>query len=570
MLILNFMACNNDEISLSDDEHNLNTEEMLSHEIVIQERIDKGPVKLRLEIPKATASDFISSDPIYLLGRSYQAKEKPISNISNFSYHVIDIIKLAEDHKYSVLPTSKLKTEIDYFSYASFSKYEINSSSTQKIKQGTNFNIAILNIGTDVTMTRTFTSNYVNQENVVFGELNVNYLGNKYDLQTTNAALQEIRKKYINDLFLRDLYNYPIHETLDGYGSHVLTSFYGGARLTALYAGKHRSNSSTETKEKDMDIAVNGSFKINDLITIGGNQGIGGKYTDKISIDKSFSELMLSVKAEGGIPSANMTGNAQKIENIEITIDEWLKSLSDSKLHVLSDINQEGLVPITEFIEEENFKENIKKVIQNFNIGYNYYDKGLRIPFLTVVYYSEASERVDYNKWYPNYVLLRTRTGEKIFMSNFSTDSRYYHYIHKSESKGSNSTEMLAKCDAIMTKISKTFLANEISPYFKCKVNAVTAWAFLFGHENDLTLPIEVGLGAYGDFKSARKYEDKERGFKYILLKKTDSDATKDIALSMYDDYLLDTYGIRDWYNSMPSVSMTYDNLLRTHRIIGL
>ena len=62
-----------------------------------------------------------------------------------------------------------------------------------------------------------------------------------------------------------------------------------------------------------------------------------------------------------------------------------------------------------------------------------------------------------------------------------------------------------------------------------------------------------------------QKFYNSNNGILYLLYESTD----KKFAYAIHDDYILDTYGIRDWVDNMPTTQVSYLELAN-YTIIGL
>lgn len=562
IFLLCCISCSNDEAELSTSTQAKKTE---YKEFIFQERLDNGQVRLsRDESLKTKASDIdiVPNEPLYLLGRSFKANDLPISNVNNFSGQVVDVIALTNDKegKYAVLPNFIGKTKYESFSYSSFDRYEEKSTITKKKNSGFGLNLGLFKIGSKKTITEIFTKEFVEQNNMVFGELNIYYEGNSYKLQTTDYLMKTMGMRFLSKVFVNELYNNPIYKTIDAYGTDVLTSLTTGGRLTAYYAGQHKESASVDGKEKDMDKQINASFSLKDS-TAGGsaNLGIGGKYSDYTYINKKFNNTKIFVETEGGAPGSAIVSKVNSIENIEIDYKDWLASFKDTKYHKMASINDKGLVPITDFVVEENLKMRINEYLK-----YNKKEE-LSIPYINVFYLVSTwfgNGPIDgrYHYCHPA-IVLSTRTGEGIILKSYEenpviVDIQGLEKYPTDEQVLKFGERLYSHPDAVK------FVKDNVTPYFKSKVIGSN----LLEPMHNVRLDIDSNC----DFKSAKKFKDVERNFTYILLSSINKNE-KDIALAIYDDFILDTYGIREWVNKMPTVSnISYATIYNNYRIMGL
>ena len=81
------------------------------------------------------------------------------------------------------------------------------------------------------------------------------------NLQTAPSALRKIAADYLDELFVDALYNSSMVELMQSYGEFVLTGYYTGGRASALFYGVDTNSIQFDSKEKDMDVAINASYE---------------------------------------------------------------------------------------------------------------------------------------------------------------------------------------------------------------------------------------------------------------------------------------------------------------------
>ena len=78
-----------------------------------------------------------------------------------------------------------------------------------------------------------------------------------------------------------------------------------------------------------------------------------------------------SVKTIGGSPFFSNFSIPTKVDNADINLSQWVSSLNDKNTHKIIDIADEGLIPITEFMLEENMKKDFKYFIEKWSSFHN-------------------------------------------------------------------------------------------------------------------------------------------------------------------------------------------------------
>lgn len=178
------------------------------------------------------------------LGRSYFAFDEKIGSVDAIRYPIIDIERLIIDKPDYYLSKNINSMEANTFSFSNFNRYEYKLTKTDNFSNGIGIGFAGFKLGTTKKFHSSFTQNIVNENNRVFGELNVKIKGNSYSFLTSSSTLLQIKEKYLNPTFLSELYNTTQSEFIKNFGHYVITGFTSGGLANALYTGINKSNSS--------------------------------------------------------------------------------------------------------------------------------------------------------------------------------------------------------------------------------------------------------------------------------------------------------------------------------------
>ena len=347
----------------------------------------------------------------------------------------------------------------------------------------------------------------MNESNRVFGELHYQYMDSRYWIKLTSEDIR-IMKSYLANSFKHDLYNITPRELFDTYGGFVLCDFIVGGKATALYSGLYKGNDQSETREKNMETDIKASYG-----KVSGNFGIGKAYSNGHQSSNKFTDLRTSVKTLGGIGAIATFTNPEKVNSINTNLTSWLNSLNNKNTHSVVDISDQGLIPLTDLILEKNLKEQLKKFYSTVN----------SMP--TINEFQEPCIYIDPKISFISFrgVYLYTRFGNLI-------------KLHQSPK---NEAEKIA-------------LIDKYSSIYKIKV--ASGWLKGF-----TTFPMSNGT----DERKMRKYV--YNNTTYLL----SSANERKFAYSIHDDYILDTYGIREWVATMPTVNINPEKLL-DYTIIAL
>ena len=210
-------------------------------------------------------------------------------------------------------------------------------------------------------------------------------------------------------------------ELMQSYGEFVLTGYYTGGRASALFYGVDTNSIQFDSKEKDMDVAINASYEWKNknpatpsdtIHSASGNLSIGTKRENSQTITEKFSALSYSIKTLGGAYGYSVSTPPYDITSYSIDLTSWLQSLNDPKTHTMIDLQDGGLYPISDFILEENFKQRYNDTHMDFQ-----YQESLEEPYIEIIkmYVRKSSSG---EKLYDIVPVLNTRQGDKLIFSN--------------------------------------------------------------------------------------------------------------------------------------------------------
>lgn len=467
------------------------------------------------------------------LGRSYVDRTLPIGSSENVAFPVIDIKKLYQEHPNYITDARIGKGEATSFSYANFERYTSNSKTSKKIKLGFSINLGLFSIGAKRSMTEIYSSSLIQESNRVYGELNVEIKDSYYILQTSSNINKIITLDYLTPEFKDELYNTHPSELFNSYGGFVLTDFITGGRTTAVFTGSYSGFDAAETKEKSMDTDISASYGFQPIIAngkISGEFGIGKAYAQGSSTSNKISVLQTSIKTLGGSLAFSNFSAAKSINDINIDLSSWLNSLNDKSTHSIIDIADEGLVPLTGFVMEENFKK-------YFN---SFYEKGvseikaLQEPYIAIIQHGSSSQSIIYS-------MLVTRFGDGILL------------------------------DTLHLSYSQKDIENTINSIKEEKLKIYDGLKIKYFHDN-AQLIITPPLHNYSieEYKM-KKYIDTKHNMIYLIYINPNNkyDPKGKYALSIHADYLIDTYALRKFVNALPAVEMRPEELFN-YSIVAL
>lgn len=358
LCMIAFISCNEEQdLDLSVNQNDA------GKEIVLKERDSRYPLILsqKKTKPRNTKSIPTLSFSDYL-GRSFTCNHLPLGDPEDIKIQVINTEKLMRDYPSYFWKNEIGKGEAQSFAYTGFDRYTENSSTTKKINNaGFTLNLGLFSLGAHKTMTEVFTTSKVEESKRIFGELNIQIRDASYYMQTSSNIIKKIKMDYLTEDFKEELYNLTPSEFFNNYGGFVLSSFITGGRATALYTGIYRNNESTETKEKNMNTDISASYGFKFQKDKDGNVsaegGIGKDYSHATTSTNKIEAMETSVKTIGGSPFFSNFSIPTSVDNVDVNLSQWVSSLNDKSTHKIIDIADEGLIPLSDILLEQNLKD---------------------------------------------------------------------------------------------------------------------------------------------------------------------------------------------------------------------
>lgn len=444
----------------------------------------------------------------------------------DITYPVINTSKLLLD--YPSYYSEKLVNEAraNSFSYSNFDRYISNSTTINKISSGFSIKLGLFSLGSKRTMTDVFSQKVTNESKTVYGELNIIYECNQYKLQNSTNIVNKIVEKYLHKDFIEELYLTHPSEFVNNYGKFVLCNFITGGKAIALYSGLYTGYESEIGREAEMDKGINASYGFNYQAQndgkISGNLGMGKKYTGSTSTLEQMKSLQVSVKTIGGTPMFAEFSSPQNIDNLNINLSSWLNSLSNFNNHAIVDIYDGGLIPISEFVLEENLKKKIERYIENGNTAIEpFQEPYIKISIQTV----QSPLHLVFSE-------LCTRYGDRIMLRRY-----------------------LCMSDAIKNIIQKE--KERLSQGFGLKIIADQ------GPKEATSDRCEIL--DFNNFLTMKKVIDSTTGAIFLL-----DDNNPSTAYTIRANRLLDDYIMRNLVDSLPMIDKSIADIKREYSIMAL
>ncbi|MCL1673075.1 MAC/perforin domain-containing protein [Elizabethkingia ursingii] len=542
--------------------------------IILQERDPNFPLTLsnkeiKSSIQSIASTKAIPNQPLelqYYLGRSYKIQDIPVADPTNVSFPVIDIEKLYVLNPNLFQITDVIKNDSKSFAYNSFDRYENKSSVTNKVNSGFKLNFSVFSIGSKKTLTEVFTKTKIEENKRIFGELNISILATSYRLRNGYFD-KEIAEKYLHRDFVNELYNSSYTDLIKNYGPFILTRFFSGGKATGLFTGLYNKSTTIEEKERDMERDINASFSVDEKK--GDNKStadikIGRKNTNNSNISNEISQMETSVKTLGGAYGFTGFTIPKNINDLDINLSGWASSLNDKRTHTLVEIDDSGLSLLSDYLLETNFKR-----VSDYYLTGNLKERKLKEPSIIIRAHDclECSEELQMKA----VAMLYTRFGDCLILDidRLLEDTNLSSHPIMGKAELGRVDEAWLWKDKLM-KIGE-IIKEKLNNIYKIKYD-IYILGNGCGYTDDCP---ESGLGVYKKYpfipftiheNSAKKYVNANNNITYILSTNRDN---KKFAYAIHDDYVFDTYGIRSWVNSLPSVQITSQELGQ-YTIVGL
>ncbi len=542
MSIISFASCTNDieNPDIIPTNNGQNTE----GNIILQERNPNLPLPLikKFILKKPQTRNSVSGEDRTFLGYSYKIKNGDYiqGSINSLGFPIIDIDSIRK-YRPSYLQEKLITvTETNIFTYNNLDKYLYDSRFGKKVSSEFTFNPKVFATEKKEAITKLFG----NIEKATYGELEVSFLKGQSTLNHLPSSRLWYISQFQNHIFTNILYNAPMASILNEFGEFILTDYFTGGKVYALFASKAKEGTTAQQKEDDMYTSINTSvINLNNATSI--NLGFNGSNFDATTTFKS-TDTYLDMKTFGGEVSQSVAINT-KVSNINIDLTPWRYSLKDMANNTMIDIADNSLYPLSAFVLEQNFKQRLDDTFNEI-LPANKELVPPRIEIVRVLARTTPSNEALYDVA----AVLVTRQTDRIILSDAMTSSATDEELRKNE----NNEVFIQKVEKIATEKSKFFSSDiEISYNKDTKLNPT------------LKSPLSIELTGFNERNFYRFYYEKTN-IEYIY------DPATHLCLSYYinkgDDRILDIYGIRNWIESLPEKKISITTLANSYKIIGL
>ena len=476
-------------------------------------------------------------------------------------HRVIDMELYERDYPGRAEPVALLQSRATYYSFANFDRYVQKCDLSSKLSVSGNLDILkVFSASADLAFSEIFSCSTEKDYSTVYGETTISYYANKYDFSLPSGLYDRIMDGYLDEVFREYMYYSTPEQLFKNYGCFVLSKYISGANAKAIYRA-HAMRSSTESfRESEMDALMSANVDVGSLVSGGLSFGAGGGSSSGNTIEHNFSETAFSLCTFGGIPvGGNQFTPPKDVNEAFFDLSGWCASLQNSRYHTIADLPDGSLIPLYEFIEEDNLRERVLRIMKRGKAG----DADLIEPFVAV----SGIPVVDANGYTRIHVTvsLRTRYSEGLLIGRTVLPSR--------ESQDAFSEwitrQMRAQFQGIKIKIGYPMVdrmpdygfevaSAATSECFASDVSGVSPQAAAF--RLDLS---EADINLH----EMKRYLDRESGKMYLLFDCPDGSK---VAYTIYDPSIMNDYTISNIVKNMPHVTMDVDAIRRNYRLVAL
>lgn len=476
-----------------------------------------------------------------LLGYSYTFGNSILGDMINVGHQVINTEKV-KNH----ISSKKLQLfSLDSYAYTNEESYSSVVDRSKKVSLDVGLSYCIFSASRKQTTEEIFHTQMSSHSKNVYGEMNLLYNHSAFKLDAAAAACKLYASECLSSAFVHNLYNTPIGKLIDAYGPFVLAGYITGGKACAMFSATTKDGSSGQSLEKKLQIDMEASAKWQDKSASAGYSFGKGNRSENASSYET-KNVRTKLLLYGGKPQSIGMGGATDLTKVDINLDPWVASLSDINQHTMIDITQNGLVPLSSFILESNFKRRLNNTTMGLLPVYPELIEPNMVIARVFERYSKSGTAL-----YSISPILYTRQGDMIVLSSKITANESDEEL----SKNSNTQVFIEKAKKIADEKGVLYENIEITARPLLYVNPMLDMPICFDFRNS-------------NEKDMAKFVNKNTNIMYVY------DSKRKIALSIYidrlsGDYLLDTYGIRNWVKSLPDKGISMGTIA-DYTLIGL
>ena len=476
-------------------------------------------------------------------------------------HRVIDMELYERDYPGRAEPVALLQSRATYYSFANFDRYVQKCDLSSKLSVSGNLDILkVFSASADLAFSEIFSCSTEKDYSTVYGETTISYYANKYDFSLPSGLYDRIMDGYLDEVFREYMYYSTPEQLFKNYGCFVLSKYISGANAKAIYRA-HAMRSSTESfRESEMDALMSANVDVGSLVSGGLSFGAGGGSSSGSTIEHNFSETACPLCTFGGIPvGGNQFTPPKDVNEAFFDLSDWCASLQNSQYHTIADLPDGSLIPLYEFIEEDNLRERFMRIMKRGKAG----DTELAEPYVAVN--GTPTLHIDGTYYVKVSVSLKTRFGERLMIGETTLPSLEY----KDAFTEWIVPRIRAQFPGIMLKIGYPLV--EYNPDFELIAATADAPGSLASDVPGVSpqaAAFRLDLSeADINLHEMKRYLDRESGKMYLLFDCPDGSK---VAYTIYDPSIMNDYTISNIVKNMPHVTMDVDAIRRNYRLVAL
>lgn len=371
LLVLQVLACTQRDIPVVERQDGVLVPVEETTELIVTDSIEDVflhvPTLRALSVPVSHEEEWSATEyPMRYVGYAYWPHSLDGQEPLNLRGRILDVKGLLHDSDLKGSVQNTYTSSTSYFSYAYRGVKEDMTRFYEKTTNELKLSLTVLKLfsigGHRKTIKETLKTshNYVSE---AYGATRVQYRMNQTSMVMSDVVRARIIERYLYPAFQSDLYVSPIGQSLTSLSPYIVSSYFTGGSLTAYYRMHTMRHVDSTQLAADLIYGVDGGGKIGgDKDKIKDSTGLF-TYEEKKQNGSGNKEerdhVLRYVESIGGDPKA---WHQQGVEDARLPspdFSSWAASLSDVSKHALIEIAPHGLIPITQFILEENLQRRI-------------------------------------------------------------------------------------------------------------------------------------------------------------------------------------------------------------------
>lgn len=360
----------------------------------------------------------------------------------------------------------------------------------------------------------------LNQPNRMYGELIIDLKKNMYQVLMTSYRKNKVAERYLQPQFSASLYNKPMDKLIEEYAPYVLMDFFTGWRMILFYTGLcDETKIEQKTKEQEFLYTIAKTYRSEPAIDANGNSYNNAFVSGEYYKEGAVSNLEVCVRNIGGGGEFRDLKQFKDVKGTKFIVSDWIKSTDDNNYKIV-EARDNGIIPIYDFMLEVNFKDKVKQYIEHKTKF-----SSLKQPHINII---------------------KSISGGNVILSTYLI-TRFNDYVLIDSYTLAPNEDALQIAQKIINEKKKIY---KIDIAYK---------------EDSKTLPSKVYSFKNLDESKMKKFINPHNKMTYLLY----ADQNVKFAFSIYNDSVLEQYGMKEWVNGLPETTI-YSRILYQHTIIGL